>query len=127
MSLRGLFKEIESPQFAAYLSVLSGFSSVERALEDHETLKQLVNELTNSPVAQDRVVNRIARLLKHEVSPDVEHPDEAAITAYLFALTRTDSNRAMSVARQVVALPNLWWARHLAEMIIANTQAVPSK
>ncbi len=117
MTIRELFIEIESTPFAAQLTVLSGFRSVQRALSELDAPRRLIEHVNQHPVERIHILERVRRLLSKETVTDVEHPDDIALATYLFVLNATDKTLADQAARLILKFPDLWWARRFAEAI----------
>lgn len=117
MNLLELFDEIESPRFAVQLSVVSGFSVLQMALRDSDELKQLINAMQGSPRNTLRVFQRLLVLLQENPHPEYQHPFDEAITGYLYAINRVDTQLVQRATRAVLETPRLWWARRLGNHI----------
>lgn len=117
MNLHDLIEYIESIRFDVELSLASGFSVVQMILEEHETLRALVNVLRDNPQDAQRILNRIEKLLSDNPEPEFAHPHDSALTGYLYALNQVNSDLAQMAIEKILQTSNLWWARRLAEHI----------
>src|SRR3972149_9531795 len=117
MNLQELFQTIESSWFAANINILSGYQIFLRALQNDETLKQLVDILRDSPHNRNRVFQRLIELLVDNPEPQYAHPHDAALAGYLYALNQVDKALAEQAFEQIERTPNLWWARRLVKHI----------
>jgi hypothetical protein len=115
MNLNDVFSQIESPVFAARLSVVSGFSRFYDALSTDETAKALGDLLLHMPNDAVILFTRLNDLLTKNREPDFAHPYDVAIAAYLFALARVDQNLTAIAAQKIIHTPRLWWAKRMAE------------
>jgi hypothetical protein len=110
-----LMQRIESRFFGSSLTVQSGFRSVLKVLEHDKTLRDLIPALTSSPAACQQVYGRILTLLSDNPDPDHRQPHDEALTGYLSALNEADTTLTQQAVESVPAIPNLWWAKRLAE------------
>ena len=117
MQLLELFDEIESPRFSAQLSVVSGFSVLQLALRDSDTLKQLIDVLQGSAHNQQKTFEQLVMLLSDNPNPNSMHVHDEAITAYLYVLSLVDTQSTQSAIALILQTTNLWWARRLANHI----------
>ena len=117
MNLHDLTEHIESVRFDVELSLASGFSVLRMILEEHETLRALVNMLRDNPQDSQRILSRIEKLLSDNPKPEFAHPHDSALTGYLYALNQVNSDLAQTAIEKILQTPNLWWARRLAEHI----------
>ncbi len=113
MTLSELMEQIEGRRFDAYLNAASGLSVLRMALEDSPFLRDLIAELQAHPENAQRVSQRISDLLKTADQPDYSF--DAALAAYLFALSRVDSALTHKAIEAILQTPQLWWARRLAQ------------
>jgi hypothetical protein len=125
MKLDNLFNTIESSEFDANINILSGFSTMLRALENDDVLMQLVVELSESSDNKRRVFERLLKLLPENPHPEYAHPHDVAVAAYLYVLNQADVELGHLAAEKVVNTPTLWWARRLAKHILETPVADP--
>lgn len=117
MNLTDFFDNIESRHFAGNLRILSGFKVVLLVLQDDETLKQLVVHLQTAPEHQQVVLQHLLDLLTANDQPQYAHPFDAAIAAYLYALSQVDVELSQRAISAILETPQLWWARRLARQL----------
>jgi hypothetical protein len=117
MKRSDLFEQIESQRFAAYMNLASGFSVFQLALRENEALAQLAVVLVQSPQDAQAVLQRLLDLLKANEQPEYAHPYDAAIAGYLYVISRADPSLAKRAIEGVLATPQLWWARRLAQQL----------
>jgi hypothetical protein len=115
MSLAELFSAIESPQFGLKLTASSGFSVVKMVLGSDETVQQLIDELRVSPETSKHVYEHLLTLLADNDEPEFMHEHDEALTAYLFVLSKSNTELTSQAVDKAIHTPNLWWARRLAE------------
>jgi hypothetical protein len=118
MRLRDLFTEIESTRYSVNYTVISGFRVFQNALDEDATLRKLIEHLKVEPSDQNKVVDRLRSLLRSPHEPDLQHPFDVALAAYLFVLSRTNYTAAYECAKVLAQEANLWWARRVANMLV---------
>jgi hypothetical protein len=117
MKVIDLFAEVESQRFAANFRILSGFRVFQLALQADATLAQLSTALAQSPQDAQAVLQRLLDLLKANEQPEYAHPYDAAIAGYLYVISRADPSLTKRAIEGVLATPQLWWARRLAQQL----------
>ncbi|MBI1278595.1 MAG: hypothetical protein GC179_10760 [Anaerolineaceae bacterium] len=123
-SLHELINIIESVNFDANMSVFSGFNSFHRALVGNQTIQELREVLTDFPNAAEELYDHFISLIQQDTQSQYEHPHDIAISSYLFALSTSSNNgMALEAAKEITLIPNLIWAKRLAEIILANQTA----
>lgn len=120
-SLHDLINVIESVKFDTNMSVFSGFNSFHRALAGDQTIQQLRQLLMDSPNTNEQLLNHLTSLLEMDSDLRYEHPFDIAIASYLFVLSNNVG--AVGVAKRILSIPNLVWAKRLAEIVLANQTA----
>ncbi len=124
MSLPTLYEEIESIQFSASVAVMSGFRSLLNMLAKKEAIKQLVALIRADQETANKIADRAMGVLFSEPEAEFQHSFDAALLGYLFALNEAHKSVALQVALRLMAVPNLFWARRLAETIISTKQTI---
>lgn len=118
MNLSKIFEHIESVHFAIDFTVLSGFKVFQRALEENSMVQQLIDDMKRYPTHNNRVLERLIVLLQADHPAEFQHPDDIAISAYLFGLNKADPYLGLNVAEKLSSFHNLWWAHYVAESIL---------
>jgi len=113
-----LFKHIESVDFTTDFTVISGFKVFQQALDKSDVLRQLINSLKAHPPRKKKMLERLICLLGSSNDPEQLHPYDIAIAVYLYALSKVDIILAFETARKLCEIPNLWWARRLANAVL---------
>ena len=110
-----LFEKIEGP-VSIRLGIISGYrhlTSVIATLEEAQALLKLeMNDLRN----------RAAVLLDKEIDMAYQHPDDTAITIYLWELNQRDRHAASQLVENRIEGKNLFWAKKIGEEIIRNAR-----
>jgi hypothetical protein len=127
MKLTKTFEYIESLQFAINFSVISGYRIFQQALEEDEMLRALIDYAKRSVTKEARVVNRLRQLAEVKTDPDIEHPHDIALAAYLFVLSKVDAISAYVAAKELPRLPNLWWTQRLAKTVVESMSTVSAQ
>jgi hypothetical protein len=117
MTLAEAITAIETHEFAARLGAASDWASLLTALESAEPVVDLLRDTSNARRVAERVIDLAAR----EIDPRYEHPLDAALTAYLVALSRMDRDLAELAATVVLRIPQLWWASKVARQTLLET------
>jgi hypothetical protein len=116
-----LFREIESHRLSALVNVASNFKTFLRALQEQPEVQRLAAAM-QSPDIVKAVAERVAALARTESDPELEHPADAALAAYLWLLSDRDDQSARLAASAVSECARVWWARKVAEQILASEQ-----
>lgn len=115
---------IESPEFDANMSVFSGFNSFHRALAQNQTVQNLRHLIVEVPNANERLLERLVELVEKDSQSTFQHTYDVAIAAYLYAISESSNiGRAIESATNILTVPNLDWARRLAEIVLENQTA----
>jgi hypothetical protein len=114
-----LLKAIESHEFAAVLNLASDLRTFLRILGSEKAVQDLAAAMGKGEV-RGAVAERILTLLKRPGDEGNEHPRDSALAAYLSLLSSTDTRLAKQVAEQIAAVPRCWWARKIAEGLLAG-------
>ncbi len=117
MNLEALFSEVEEVRFSLIINSLSGLRSVLYVLETHETSQNLVLHLENTTKDRRKVLERIFKLLA-DSDPNFLHAHDAALAAYLYALSKTDTPLTLEAIQKIAPVANLFWTHRLAQQIL---------
>jgi hypothetical protein len=116
------FKQIESIDFAVQFSVVNSFKLYLMALQENTILRQLIDNLRKHPANIQKVAERLSFVLNSEHNAEFMHPQDEAIAAYLYVLSKSDTSEAVVAASQILAFQNLWWAKQLATSVLENVR-----
>jgi hypothetical protein len=108
------FKQIESLEFEANLSVVSSLTIFRMVLQEDHTVTELIETLQKKPAKIREVFDRLMLLMEKESNPILLHPHDIAISTYLYVLSAVDIAVASTLAIKVLDAPNLWWSKRLA-------------
>jgi hypothetical protein len=114
-----LFPTIESHEFAATVNLASDFKTLVRILQAEQPVQALAGSLQD-PNEREAVGARVLALVKDEGGEGYEHPQDAALAAYLWLLAGRDARLASVAAAAVAKAPRCWWARKMAEEVLAG-------
>jgi hypothetical protein len=119
-----LMSVIEGTKFKIGVMVLNGFSHLLRVLTREQVLQDLIILQQSSPEASEQVWERSRRLLADNPKSAHRHQHDAALTAYLYALSQVKSARTQQMMAAVQVVPNLWWANRMV-LHLNDHQAEP--
>jgi hypothetical protein len=120
-----LMSLLQTNLFTMSFTDLREFTLLLDALNAHEWVENLVAELRASADAREKIERHIFRLLAESTPHERRYPVDSIVTTYLYALYKADSDRAYRIARKIVALFGLFWARRMAQHILAEMQQTP--
>lgn len=124
MSFRQRAWKIESPAFAARLGSASTRRVFIDALNSDPAFTRLCGYLIQHPEAAMKVLRRLRSIAALQVDPRYEHPYDASLAAYAWALNSVRSEAARIASELILRVPQTWWARQLA---ISVWQRQPSE
>ena len=116
MGLRKYRDLIETFEFGAQFSIFSGFSLVLAAMEENETLNQLVGELRSSKIWRKALLNLVKVLLRSE-NTDSQMAFDGCVAAYLYCMWKADLKTGFAASRIILKTPDLWWSAKLALLV----------
>lgn len=121
MTVNALSETIESQEFIAQFSVLSGFNTVISALQNNEVVSELIALLEDSIDNEQTIVARIEQLLpQYEVG--YMHSYDIPILVYLFVLNEVGNTTLhTNIADNISAINETWWSRKFANQLIDIT------
>jgi hypothetical protein len=120
MTLQEILSQIESIEFQANISSLSGFRTVLTAFSRTETLQQLLALLRDNPGNQQLVLDAIEAKLP-DYQPDYAHPHDITVAALVYALVQVESSLDLiPVIELIASKKELFWARYMAQKIISE-------
>ena len=116
-----LFAVIESRRFAAVVNVASNLKTFLHALASQSQTQQLGAAIARDE-AREQVAARIEELVVRSAPDGRESDSDTALATYLWLLCESDRGLARRAARVIVRCPGIWWARRVAEHILAASQ-----
>jgi hypothetical protein len=127
MKLQEIVEHIQSIEFQANFSVLSGFRSLVAAFAVDETLKALCTLLKGNLASQAIILQQIQKLLADYEEGHL-HKHDIAVAAYLYVLEQVADLEALAqITKAVQSTDNFWWARKMADQISTEKlQNLPS-
>jgi hypothetical protein len=120
-----LFRTIETPEFSAMVNLASGFKTVLGIIESEKPVQELAGA-ARDPAVRGAIAERISALAAEQRQDGHEHPADSALAAYLWLLHREDARLAAAAASKLVERAGFWWARKVAELVLANDRSRPS-
>lgn len=117
MTLQESIEAIESLDFQANYSVLSGFSTVLAAFAIDEQLKNLAQLLADNPENQAEFFKHLDQILPGNDSKQL-HPHDLSFAAYLYVLEQIAAPNILNQwVKTIQSIDNFWWARKMADKI----------
>jgi hypothetical protein len=120
-----LFERIESHQFSALVNVASGFKQFVKAVNTQDEVQRL-RDAAMSPAASAAISARVEHLVEQISDTSFENPRDVALAVYLLALRGSHAPSLFPAAQRVLALPNCWWARQIADEILSSAPDLPN-
>src|SRR5262249_31707286 len=77
----------------------------------------------NSPTDIGQVLTRVLAIAAESYDPRYEHPRDASLAGYLWLLSVKHEGMARTAAEVVSSLPNTWWCRKVARLVLAKLDA----
>jgi hypothetical protein len=114
MQFDELMEIVESLDYSMNINILSGFKILIHWLAKDEILSQLIALAKQSKSHREAIYQRLLQLLPSNPEPDYLHPHDAAITAYLYVLDKTEAAQTEQVIKRILETGQLWWAKRLA-------------
>jgi hypothetical protein len=126
MTLDEAMKEIESHEFAARVNVASDLTTFLQAAQAEPSVNCLLEEL-DSPEMRPAVLSKVYELTQRQVDPRYENPWDTALAVYVWAMSLRDLDLAKVAAKEVVQVPQCWWAAKLSrQLLLTQESPVPS-
>jgi hypothetical protein len=118
MSLAQTIQEIKSHEFAARLSVVSGYDSFFRAAGKEPVVASLLKEMRGSGEVREEVLGYVHDLSQLEVDKRYENPNDTALAILLWLTDSTAPDYSLLAADLVDRTPQCWYAKKLARRIL---------
>lgn len=120
MTLDDVVREIEGNHFAAEVNLASGSVAFDRGLRSHPLFHELAESVRGAQ-GRDLVIARLEELARKPIDFKYENPYDAAMTAYLTALSQVERPELLEdVVEAVLKTPNCWWAREISTRLQAD-------
>lgn len=117
MNFDELFEIIESPAFAAHLTVASDLKTFLRAARRQEAIESLTEDMTKS--GGMRLVERISEVRARSFDETLQNPCDVAVAIYLWLLSSIDKESSRNAATMFArAGGKWWWAKQMASEIL---------
>lgn len=121
MNWESALTEIESHEFDANLSVVSGVRAFYRAAANEPACVDLYSNMLASGEAREEVLGHILDLSQLEVDRRFENPKDTSL-AILLWLTNFAAPELVEIAADLVdRAPNCWYAKKLAHRILVHS------
>ena len=116
MNVSEAIHAIEQPEFSAFVNIASSLKVFLRSLVSHEAVQTLLG-LMEQPDVPEMILERVRTLVANEPPEGFEHPDDAALAAYLWLLGEKSAKNASIAAALVREGVRLHWASAIADTI----------
>ena len=120
MNCTEVFTLIESPEFDARLSMYSSTRAFFRAMAEEQIVMDLQRQIHESGELQEEVLDRIYDLAALEIDPLYENPKDKSLAALLWVIRGTSPDLIKVAAHYAIRAPKCWYARKLAQNILAS-------
>jgi len=119
MTPQETFNDIESISFAVRLNLASGIKHFIQLLRNEPSVKALINAMNKDIRLKADIFDRVVELSKRLFDKGYEHPNDAAIAAYVWLLGIMDPEKDTWKAAADIAtsIPQTWWARKISKFI----------
>jgi len=114
-----LFEAIEGHRFSAAVNAASDLNHFLQAVDSTPEFRKLLVLLPASD-ARARVQERLLEVAATKIDRAYENPWDAALTAYLYLLWKTDKRQALIAANRLLSCVNCWWSQKLAQELVAS-------
>lgn len=123
MTLQQLVERIEGTEFAVELGVASLAETFVRGLQAQQEVADLYLALRTDSDRKYKLMDRVDALARRE--PDVRYDNrwDIPLATYVWVLDRIDPPLASIAAERVLSVRNLWWARHVANLVLRQGRA----
>jgi hypothetical protein len=123
MTLEEIYGTIESPRFAAKLTIASNLKTFVRAARREEVVSQLA-----ALSSETDLFNRIHELVNERFDDSCQNPLDAAVAVYLWVLWSHNESSARAMAEEIARTENnrWWWAQAMAIDIVNPTGTKPA-
>ena len=112
---------IESPQFAAYLNVVSSERAFFRAVAREPVVLDLYGQLQGSGELREEILGRISDLANQKIDMNYENPHDTALATLLWLTCYASPDFLELACLYTSSAPNCWYAHKLANRILVPT------
>lgn len=123
MNWQEAIEHIESPEFDANLSVVSGMGAFFRAASKEPAVREAYHCLLESGVLREDVLDRLYDLAALEVDSRYENPNDTALAVLLWLTYFASPNDADIAVEYVGKAPQCWYAAKFAGQLSAPYRA----
>lgn len=123
MNWQAALTEIESPQFAARLNVVSDEKAFFREVAKDPVALELCRQVKNSGELQESTLDRIHDLAGQEFDRRYENPNDTPLAVLLWLTCRAAPEAGPVAAHYVARAPQCWYARKLAQRVMGPPAA----
>lgn len=123
MNWQAALTEIESPQFAARLNVVSDEKAFFREVAQDPVALELCRQVKDSGELQESTLDRIHDLAGQEFDRRYENPNDTPLAVLLWLTCRAAPEAGPVAAHYVARAPQCWYARKLAQRIMGPPAA----
>lgn len=119
MNWQDFLTEIESPHFAARLNVVSSAKAFFREIARDPVVLDMYRQVSESGELHESTLDRIYDLAAQEIDRRYENPNDTPLAVLLWLTCRTAPDFSQVAAHYTTRAPQCWYARNLAQRIIA--------
>lgn len=119
MNWQDALAEVESPQFAARINVVSGERAFFQAIAQNPVVRDMYRHSRDSGELREEVLGRIQDLAAADIDRRYENPNDTPLAVLLWLTCRTAPDFVQVAAQYTARAPQCWYARNLAQRIIA--------
>ena len=123
MNWQAALTEIESPQFAARLNVVSGEKAFFREVAQDPVALELYRQVKDSGELQELTLDRIHALAGQKFDRRYENPNDTPLAVLLWLTCRAAPEAGPVAAHYIARAPQCWYARKLAQRIMGPPAA----
>ena len=122
MNWQAALTEIESPQFAARLNVVSSAKAFFREVAQDPVVLDLYRQVKDSGELQESTLDRIHDLAGQEIDRRYENPNDTPLAVLLWLTYHAAPDAGPVAAHYVARAPQCWYARKLARWLLEPRQ-----
>lgn len=122
MNWQEALTEIESPQFAARLNIVSSAKAFFREVAQDPVVAELYRQAKDSGALQELTLDRIHDLAGQEIDRRYENPNDTPLAVLLWLTCHTAPDAGPIAAHYIARAPQCWYARKLARWLLEPRQ-----
>lgn len=119
--MKELFEQIESLEFSVAANYSQGIKDFVYNVTHEKVFDEMLAGSAGRIIVGQDICERAISLASTSVDPRYENPHDAAIAAYLIALSMLNYDFAQLVAYYAYEIQNVWWAKKIATQITEKT------